>query len=91
MGKVKRVPLRKCVGCGLLKEKNELLRVLKTPEGVIVPDLTGRANGRGAYLCRNSECFRKALKTKALQRSLASAIDEETLDRLEKEITAVEK
>ncbi len=57
---MKKVPLRKCTGCGEMKTKKELIRVLKTPEDTIVLDVTGKKNGRGAYLCNQLECFRKA-------------------------------
>ena len=66
MGTVKKIPMRKCVGCGEMKNKKEMLRVLKTPENVVVLDNTGRKNGRGAYLCFQKECLEKAEKTKEL-------------------------
>ena len=62
MGTVKKIPMRKCVGCGEMKNKKEMLRVLKTPENVVVLDDTGRKNGRGAYLCFQKECLEKAEK-----------------------------
>ena len=64
MGTVKKIPMRKCVGCGEMKNKKEMLRVLKTPENVVVLDDTGRKNGRGAYLCFQKECLEKAEKNK---------------------------
>lgn len=64
MGQVKKVPMRKCIGCQEMKNKKEMMRVLKTPEGEIVIDLTGRKNGRGAYLCFSKECLEKSMKNK---------------------------
>ena len=78
--------LRRCVGCGERKEKKELIRILRDPSGNILADPTGRANGRGAYLCRNAQCLRKARKSKALEHSLEVRIPEEIYDSLEKEM-----
>ncbi len=82
----KKIPMRKCVGCGDMKEKKELIRVIKTPEDEILLDTTGRANGRGAYVCNNAECFRKAVKNKGLERSLKSRIPDDVTLRIEKEL-----
>ncbi|WP_022776931.1 RNase P modulator RnpM [Butyrivibrio sp. AE3009] len=82
----KKIPMRKCVGCGEMKEKKELIRVIKTPEDEILLDTTGRANGRGAYVCNNAECFRKAVKNKGLERSLKSRIPDDVTLRIEKEL-----
>ena len=82
----KKIPTRKCVGCGEMKEKRDMIRVIKTPEGEIALDKTLRANGRGAYICNNAECFRKAVKNKGLERSLKSQIPQDVLERLEKEL-----
>ena len=79
MGKSRRVPLRKCTGCQQMKPKQELLRIVRTDEDTVVVDITGRLNGRGAYLCRSISCFEKAVKTRALQRSLGTPISDETL------------
>ena len=84
---MKKIPLRKCTGCGEMKTKKELIRVLKTPEDTIVLDKTGKKNGRGAYLCNDIECFRKARKSKGLERSLQCEIPTEVYDELEKELT----
>ena len=80
----KKIPLRKCTGCGEMKPKKELIRVLKTAESEIVLDKTGRKNGRGAYLCMNLECLQKAIKTKGLDRSFKMSIPKEVYDNLEK-------
>lgn len=81
----KKIPMRQCVGCGRMNGKREMMRVLKTPEDAIVLDVTGRKNGRGAYLCKNLECLRQARKNKGLERSLKTNIPDEVYDSLEKE------
>ena len=86
MSGVRKVPMRRCVGCGERKEKKELIRILRDPSGNILADPTGRANGRGAYLCRNAQCLRTARKSKALEHSLEVRIPEEIYDSLEKEM-----
>lgn len=82
----KRIPLRKCTGCGEMKPKKELIRIIRTPEEDVVVDKTGKKNGRGAYLCNSMECFLKAKKTKALERSLQSVIPETVYAHLEEEM-----
>lgn len=86
MGAVRKMPMRQCIGCGEMKNKREMLRVLRTTENEIVLDATGRKNGRGAYLCGNADCFRKAVRSKGLERSLKTAIPSEVYESLEKEI-----
>jgi len=81
----KKVPLRQCVGCGEMKNKKDLMRVLKTAEDSIVLDMTGRKNGRGAYLCMDKECLAKARKNKGLERSFKMSIPKEVYENLEKE------
>lgn len=83
---MKKIPLRQCIGCGEMKSKKELIRVLKTTEDEIVIDATGRKNGRGAYICPSIECFKKAVKSKGLERSLKMAIPKEVYEALEKEM-----
>lgn len=83
---MKKIPLRQCIGCGEMKSKKELIRVLKTTEDEIVIDATGRKNGRGAYICPSMECFKKAVKSKGLERSLKMAIPKEVYEALEKEM-----
>lgn len=83
----KRVPKRHCTGCGTCKEKKELLRVVRTPNGEILVDLTGKASGRGAYICKSPECLKKALKGKlarSLECVLPSEVQEELLKQVEK-------
>lgn len=74
MTQIKKRPLRKCAGCGSMKEKAELVRVVKDETGLVRIDETGRANGRGVYLCRDRECLKKAEKSRALERSLKCSI-----------------
>ena len=90
MATVKKVPLRKCTGCGEMKNKKEMLRVLKTTEGDIVLDVTGRKTGRGAYLCRSRECFDRAAKSKGLERSLICSIPQDVIASLKKEMAHLE-
>jgi predicted RNA-binding protein YlxR (DUF448 family) len=89
--RVKKVPQRMCVGCGQLKPKKELIRVVRTPEGVIELDTSpsGKKPGRGAYLCRDRECLVKAVKAKRLERSLEQPVSDEVMERLEADIGAV--
>ncbi|WP_367569371.1 YlxR family protein [Lacrimispora sp.] len=82
----KKIPLRQCVGCSEMKSKKEMIRVLKTPEEELILDTTGRKNGRGAYLCPSMECFKKAVKSKGLERSFKMAIPKEVYETLEKEM-----
>ena len=81
----KKIPMRQCVGCGEMKSKKEMMRVLKSTEGSIVLDMTGRKNGRGAYLCMNKECLMKARKNKGLERSFKMSILKEIYENLERE------
>lgn len=86
MVSAKKIPQRQCVGCGEMKNKKEMIRILKTPEGSFTLDTTGRKNGRGAYLCPCMECFRKAVKSRGLERSFKMAIPKEVYETLEKEM-----
>lgn len=86
MAYVKKIPLRKCSGCGEMKPKKELIRVVRSPEGEISLDLNGRAAGRGAYLCPSLECLRIARKARRFERSFECAIPEEIYDRMEQEL-----
>ena len=88
MASNKKIPMRQCIGCSEMKGKKEMMRVLKTPEDSIVLDLTGKRNGRGAYLCRNAECLKKARKNKGLERSFKMSIPDDIYDSLEKEYDA---
>lgn len=83
---VRKIPQRQCNGCGEMKNKKELIRVIKTNEGEISIDATGKKNGRGAYICPSLECFKKAVKNKGLERSLKAAVPEEVYKQLEEEL-----
>ena len=85
MGQTKKVPQRKCIGCQEMKNKKDMIRILRTPEEELVIDTTGRKNGRGAYLCISRECLKKARKNKGLERSFKMSIPNEVYDSLEKE------
>lgn len=82
----KKIPMRKCMGCNEMKPKKELIRVVKSPEGEISLDLTGKKSGRGAYICREKACFEKARKAKRFEKSLETAIPDSVYDAMENEI-----
>ena len=82
----KKIPQRQCMGCRERKAKRELIRVVRSPEGEVSLDFGGTQNGRGAYICPNPECLKKAIRSKALDRSLEVTIPEEVYQRLEKEM-----
>jgi hypothetical protein len=88
--KNRKIPMRSCVGCQVSKNKNELIRIIKTPEGEVVVDATGKKNGRGAYICPSSGCLAKARKTKALSRSLGIEIPEDVFADLERKMLEFE-
>ncbi len=89
MGQTKKIPMRKCVGCQEMKSKREMIRVLKTENEGILLDATGKKNGRGAYICRSSECLEKAVKNHGIERSLKTGIAPEIYDSLKKEIEKI--
>ncbi len=84
----KKIPMRKCTGCGEMKPKKELVRVVKSPEGEISLDLTGKKNGRGAYVCKNAACLKKAQKAKRIDRAFECTIPDELYDKLSEELSA---
>ena len=84
----KKIPMRQCVGCRVMKAKKELVRVVRSPEGTVSVDLRGKAPGRGAYICPDPECLKKAVKSRALERNLEVEIPEAVLHRLEEELEA---
>lgn len=86
----KKIPLRQCVGCGAMKSKKEMMRVLRTVEEQIVLDVTGKKNGRGAYLCISMDCLKKARKCKGLERSFKMSIPDAVYDGLERELAEIE-
>ncbi|MBQ8510211.1 MAG: YlxR family protein [Clostridia bacterium] len=82
----KKIPERKCLGCGESKPKIELARVVRAPDGSVSLDLTGKKSGRGAYVCRNVDCLKKCRRAKRIERSLEVTIPDELFDALEKEL-----
>ena len=82
----RKLPMRRCTGCGEHFAKNELIRVLRTPEGEITIDFTGKKSGRGAYICKKLDCFKKARQKKRLDASLECKIPDEVYARLEEEL-----
>ena len=86
MVSTKKIPLRQCIGCGEMKSKKDMIRILKTAENEIIVDATGRKNGRGAYICPCMECYQKAVKNKGLERSLKMPIPKEVYELLGKEM-----
>lgn len=99
--KQKKIPLRKCTGCGEMKPKGELVRVVKAPDtkdengeiiqkGAVSLDLTGKKPGRGAYICNNIKCFEKAVKARRLERAFATAIPQQVFDGIKEEMERLE-
>ena len=82
----KKVPVRQCLGCREHKPKRELIRIVRSPEGQVSLDRSGKMNGRGAYLCHDPECLQRAVKTRALERAFGTAVPAEVLDRLSREL-----
>ena len=83
----KKLPLRMCAGCGQMKPKKELVRVVRSPEGEISLDLTGRKPGRGAYVCRSADCLKAARKARRLEKAFSCRIPDEVYERLEEELS----
>ncbi len=86
----KKIPLRQCVGCGEMKGKKDMIRVLKSTENEFCLDSTGKKNGRGAYICKNKECLQKAIKNKGLERSFKMSIPAEVSRSLEEEFEGLD-
>ncbi|MGI6264308.1 MAG: RNase P modulator RnpM [Acutalibacteraceae bacterium] len=87
----RKIPLRKCTGCGEMKPKRELVRVVKSPQGEIALDLSGKMPGRGAYVCLSLACLQAARKARRLEKGFGCAIPDEVYDRMEQEMTARER
>ena len=87
--KPRKIPQRQCVGCRTMYDKRDLLRVVKSPEGEITLDASGKKSGRGAYVCRSAECLKKAQKSKALDRALEVTIPEEVYTALQQQMEVV--
>lgn len=81
--------MRQCIGCGQMKDKRQLVRIVKTPEGAIVLDTTGKQNGRGAYICNERECLQKIQKVRALDRSFKISVSQDTYEALLKEFEKI--
>lgn len=88
MMRPKKMPMRMCIGCGEMKPKKELVRVVKSPEGEISLDLNGRKPGRGAYVCPKRDCLKSARKARRLEKAFSSQIPAEVYDRMEEELPA---
>ncbi len=88
---VKKIPMRMCTACREMKPKKELIRVVKTPENEIKLDLTGKLNGRGAYVCKSEECLKKAQKSGALSRAFSLEVSSEIYEKLAKELNETNK
>ena len=86
----RKTPLRKCIGCGEMIAKKEMLRIVKTKENEILLDSTGKLNGRGAYLHLSKDCFEKAVKSKGIERSFKMSIEPDVYEKLSKEMMDVE-
>lgn len=86
---MKKIPMRQCIGCGQMKDKRQLVRIVKTPEGAIVLDTTGKQNGRGAYICNERECLQKIQKVRALDRSFKISVSQDTYEALLKEFEKI--
>lgn len=82
----KQIPVRQCIGCREMKPKNQMFRIIRTPENEIRLDKTGKMNGRGAYLCPNVECYRKAVRSKAIERALKLEIPEDIYKAISEEL-----
>ena len=83
---VKKIPMRMCVGCSQMKPKSELIRVVRSPEGEVSLDSTGKKSGRGAYICTSRDCLKKAVKSKRLDRTFGCEIGEELYERLDEQL-----
>ena len=84
----KKIPMRQCLGCREMKPKRELIRIVRPPEGEVSLDFKGKAPGRGAYLCRNQECLKRAVKGRAIERAFSTQIPSEVYDRLLEQMEA---
>ena len=87
----KKIPMRMCVGCREMHEKRDLIRIVKSAEGMVSIDMRGKAPGRGAYICRKSDCLERAMKSRALERALEHRIEPDVYERLREELAANEQ
>lgn len=84
--RTRKIPLRRCLGCNEQKPKQELLRVVRSPEGEISLDFTGKKSGRGAYICRNVKCLKKAVKSHRIDKNLECTVPDEVYEKMEREL-----
>ena len=91
MGQNRKIPMRTCIGCRQSKAKKELIRIVRDKENNVFVDLTGKQNGRGAYICKDSECLKKAIKTKALNRAFKVEVSDEVYEKLLAELESYDK
>ena len=87
----KKIPMRMCVGCREMHEKRELIRIVNSAEGMVSIDMRGKAPGRGAYICKKSDCLERAMKSRALERALEHRIEPDVYERLREELAANEQ
>ena len=87
--RIKKIPMRQCLGCNERKPKKELLRVVRSPEGEISLDFTGKKSGRGAYICRDVKCLKKAAKSHRMDKNLECTIPDEVYEKMEKELSEI--
>jgi len=85
--RIKKIPMRQCLGCNEHKPKKELLRVVRDPEGNISLDFTGKKSGRGAYICRSVKCLRRAAKSRRIDKNLECTVPDEVYERMERELS----
>ena len=86
--KTRKIPMRMCLGCNEMKPKKDMIRVVKSSEGEISLDFTGKKSGRGAYICKNTECFQSARKARRFEKSFSCKIENEVYEEMENELTA---
>ena len=86
----KKIPMRQCIGCREMRPKRELIRIVKSPEGEIALDFKGKANGRGAYVCHDADCLKKAIRSRTLEKAFSSQIPQEVYDQLLRQMEEIE-
>ncbi len=89
--RIRKIPMRQCLGCNEHKPKNELLRVVRDPEGNISLDFTGKKSGRGAYICKSAKCLKKAAKSRRIDKNLECSVPDEVYERMERELLENER
>ncbi len=89
--RIRKIPMRQCLGCNEHKPKNELLRVVRDPEGNISLDFTGKKSGRGAYICKSAKCLKKAARSRRIDKNLECSVPDEVYERMERELLENER